>query len=252
MSIEDMDDLGPQNDGEPAVVAEVVPEVVEETKPEPEATKPEGEEQEEGEEERPHKKSGSQRAREKAMRLEVENEMLRAQLAGAKTSEPVAPKPEGKPSIDQFDSIEAFTEALTDWKVDHRLAETAQKTAADKTVQTWEGIKSKGLEKFGEDYQDALDNARPMAPHVFELVVDSGVAPDLTYYLATHEAEYTAINGMSPARAGREIAKIEAKLATATPQKTEKKVTQAPAPARPVVASGITPTPSVYGRFEEF
>ena len=120
------EELGIANDGAPSAVTETPnpsleagtaengqPDQVEPPEP-PEPTDPERDETPIEDEVKQKQKTGSQRAREKAARLESENEALRKLLLNQKPDLPQAapPQPTEKPLPENFDSHEAWVEAL--------------------------------------------------------------------------------------------------------------------------------------------
>jgi len=244
----DQNEIGVQNDGEPAVVA---PPVVE-PEPEPEAPEPEAAEldEPEGEQdepEHPKKKSGSQRWKEKAQREAEEKEYWRQQaLSGQKAPQEPAPQPEGKPKQEDFETHAEWVEAVTDWKVDQKLAQRQVQSS-------WEAKEAAAKAKY-EDFDDALAAAPMPKPHIVQLMHKSPLTADIAYHLATHSADFRRINSLDPASAALELGEIVARIKAGNkpeaPQ-APKPATKAPRPPSPVSAPSAA-KPSDDGRFEVY
>lgn len=233
--------LDPEMAEELAETPEVQPEVKDEKPSESAEEHEEGGEEEH--EDKPKKKTGSQRAREiaqrereRAARLEGENEALRRQL-GIKPEEKKV-LPAGKPRVDDFDTHEAFVEALTDWKVDQKFQAQTQKQDQTSKNQTWEQRKEAARSKY-EDFDEVLDASGdvPMSPVMAEAMLGSEVGGDLAYHFATHPEDAKKIAAMSAYEAGRAIAKIEAGFST----QPKPKPTSAPKPPSPVKTPASAP-----------
>ena len=224
-------DLGPQNDGEPAVVVPAEP-VVSAVEEEP-ATASGEETPAEVEEETPRKKPGSQRERERRIAAEAQLELLKAQLAG---KQPEAPKPEGKPTADQFTSHEEWIEALTDWKTDQKIQTREAEKAKTEAMTAWEAKKEAARDKY-EDFDDALDGANA-SPVVLQKMLKSPVGADIGYFLATNPKELKKINAMDPEDAYDALKVIEKRF-TGT-QEPVKPPVKTPKPPSPVVAASVT------------
>jgi hypothetical protein len=232
--------------------AETAPEVVPEVPPEPEAppevvTKPETEETEtddEGEE-KPHKKTGSQRWKEKAAREAQEKEYWKSQALQASKTEAPAPiqvSPDG-PKLEDYDTHAEWVKASIRFEAKAMIE-------AEKRQQTWEQKASKAREKF-EDFDEALETAPAPSRAVAEVLNESPIGGEVAYHLATHPDEYQRINRMAPVAAALELGRIEARLAPPAQKKAPAPVTKAPRPPSPVTAVS-TPRPSDDGRIESY
>lgn len=255
----EFEELGTQFDGEPAAV--VTEETPAESTPEadPKADETAGESTEETSEETAEeahkKKTGSQRARERAQRLEAENQALRDLLLRQGGNAPEAPKAPAadpnEPKAEDFDSHQDYTRALARHEAQKILqAERAQESQR-KAQESWAQKAEAGRAKY-EDFDEALQDAPAPSMAVAEALNASPVGGELAYHLATHQDEYRRINALGPVAAARELGLLEAKLsAPSEKQATPKKPTQAPPPAKPVASSAAVPT-SHHGGFEEF
>jgi hypothetical protein len=154
--------------------------------------------------------------------------------------------PTPKPEIKDFETYEAFTEALTDWKADERdwkreqakaadRAKEAAASTAERVAKTIEAAKEKFTD-FAEVFHDKL----PVTPVMADALMESEASADIAYYLGKNPEEAARIAGLSPVAQIREIGKIEARLeaqAKAAPKATPRTVSAAPAPVKPVGSS---------------
>lgn len=171
--------------------------------------------------------------------LERELETTRT-IGAAKPEAPVAS--ESKPKLEDFDfDYEAHAEALAEWKVEQKLTE--RETRA-KTQERETKLKS-STEAFAAkvpDFYEAVQDLR-MSADAWDAVYEADDPPAVAYHLANHPEEAARIAGLSPAAAGRAIARIESQLATPTPSRP-RSVTNAPAIA-PTVQGTATATKDV-------
>jgi hypothetical protein len=250
-----LDPVGVQNDGEPVAVAtepEPTPEPVEpnaeDAAPEPGTETPEQIEEKK-------RQTGSARAKAKLAEEREKNRQLleRLERLEAKgTPEPKQPAPEGKPKLDDFESFEAFNEALTDWKVDQKLRARESEAQTTKAVQSWEAKKEAARAEI-EDFDEVLADMIAPAPVVVAVMNESEHTAKIAYHLAQHPDELRKINQMSPPAAALAIADIALQFKAAPEPKKEAPKTKAPAPINPVAArSAVPPVDPFQGRFETF
>lgn len=150
------------------------------------------------------------------------------------------PVAQDKPKFSDYNDLEAYTEAVTDWKLERKLQEVTQQSKQN-TVKTTYESRVKEFEKVRPDFQEVLAYSDVLISQpVTELIMESDVGPAVVLFLAENEDEAERINKLSPARQLAEIGKIEAKLSTkAAANPAKKTVSQAPAPVKPV--SGAAP-----------
>lgn len=177
----------------------------------------------------------------KAGEKEREAAYWRGVAEAAKPKEAEAPKAAaGKPIADQFESYEAYTEALTDWKVDQKLAEREAKQQASAQATTWQQRAAAAKAEL-PDFEEVMQSTTaPMSPAMAEAIRDSEHGPALAYHLAKHPAEAIRLAGLSPVAAAREIGRLEATLSTPK--------AAAPAPAKRITTAPTPPTPIGNGR----
>ena len=148
-----------------------------------------------------------------------------------------------KPREENYSSYGEYLEDLADWKADQKLQEwqqskseeaNKQKEQQEKQTlkQRTEDIVKRGEEKY-DDFEDALRNFDvELSQPAFMAITESDIAEDVTYYLATHEAEAKRIAALSPYAQAKEIGKLEEKL-TKPPVK---EISKAPDPIKPVTS----------------
>jgi hypothetical protein len=194
----------------------------------------------------PPRGKGGSRAR-RIDRLTRENEELKRQLAGAQAppkpqDKPSEPTAAGKPKLEDFQTLEAYQEALTDWKFDQREqqrkdadARAAADAAIRKEQETWQG-KEKAARKAHSDYDDLIDTVTiPAGPGVLaarQAMLEDENGAEMLYFLARHPAELERIAGLSPASAVLAIGKLSATLTPAT-DNGKPRITGAPKPPPP-------------------
>jgi hypothetical protein len=168
------------------------------------------------------------------------------QLKSKETSQPATPAnaaPAVAPKADDFDTYEEFIDALSDWKVDQKLAAreaATQAKAADNSKAEAQRVQAtsmqariaEGRDKYDDFDHVALNQAIPITQDMALAVADSEVGADLAYYLGSHLDEAARISQMTPSAQYRAIGKLEAKLESRPVQTAEK--SKAPTPIKPV------------------
>lgn len=238
----------------------------------------EEEEQEEGAEEKPEhprKKGGFQKRIDKLTREKRELEARIEALERGSAEKPAGsapekpedktpkPAPEGKPKVEDFDTYEEFTEALTDWKLEQRekqRAETQSRTAAESAyreqAKTYAQAEAQAR-KAHDDYDEVLEGVEDvrLPAHVEQAIFEDPQGPELAYYLAGNREDLERIVGLPPIAAVREIGKISARLTPPEkpasgdkpkPSEPKPKVTSAPKPIVPVGGAASGGTPSIH------
>jgi hypothetical protein len=141
--------------------------------------------------------------------------------------------PAAVPPVDQFETPEAYAEALALRKAEELIAqrEAAKQQAA--VLETYHEREEEARTKY-EDFEQVAYNPNLRITNVMaETIQNSDVGPDVAYYLGANPKEADRISRLSPFLQAKEIGRIEAKLADAPPVK---KTTSAPAPISPVTA----------------
>lgn len=227
-----------------------------ETEPdsEPENTQDAGEDNEPDEVRRKNRPGPRERKLERAL---AEIEELKRQVTGEsvkppqdKPSEPA--QAAGKPKLEDFQTLEEYQEALTDWKLDERerlqkesQARTAQEDAVRTEQEKW-AVKEKAARKAHDDYDDLIDTvvipAGPGVRAARQAMLEDEHGAELLYHLAKHPDELQRIAALSPASAVLAIGKLSAKFDTppATETNGKPRITGAPKPPPPSGRAGKT------------
>ena len=165
----------------------------------------------------------------------------------AAVSQPSQPPPipaASKPDLNDFNTLEEYTEALTDWKLDQREAkrkaedQRRAEEAAAKTLQDSWNAKEKAAMKAHPDYTDLRDSTPiPDGPGVMAIrqaMLEDDNGAELLYWLASRPAELKRIAALNPAKAVLEVGKVAAALASPVSEPQKPKVSNAPKPPSPI------------------
>lgn len=192
---------------------------------------------------------GGARSR-KISRLKAENDLLKQQIASMqpRPAVPEAAKPAeppGKPKLHDYPTLEAYQEALTDWKLDQREAQkraeaqfAEAKSAQEKLQADW--TTSEETARTGHaDYDDIIQSVKaPEGPGVQaarQALLEEPNGAEILYYLGTHPDELERIAKLQPVSAIREIGRLSATLAPPSAAGNPKpKVSGAPKPPAPL------------------
>lgn len=162
-------------------------------------------------------------------RLEREQRKWERQRA----QQPVAQPPKQIPPADQFESPEAYAEALAFQKAEQLLAQREMQKQQAELLDAHHDREEQARERY-DDYEQVVMNPRlPITNVMADTIRASDVGPDVAYYLGTNIKETERIARLPPILQAKEIGKIEAKLAGNPPAK---RTTSAPAPITPVTA----------------
>lgn len=189
-------------------------------------------------------KHAERRAREAA---EKEAAFLRGQLEVMKKGEPPPPvvTDPTKPSLDNYENIESFTDAMMDWKLSQsdrereaRAAQATHQTAVQKRQATWGEQVTKVLTdgRYPDFEAVAFNSTIPISASMAEVMQDSEKGVDIAYYLGKNREEAARIAQLPPLQAARAIGLIEAKLTV--PIAASVKVSSAPPPVTPISGKG--------------
>jgi len=162
----------------------------------------------------------------------------REQQARLKEIQTLQTTPQGAPSRDQFDSDEAYADALATVKAEQLLVQRKQQEEFSKTLAAYEESEEKARDKYDDFDQVTRNPNLPITNVMLEAIQSSDIGPDVAYYLGTNPKEAERIASLSPYLQAKEIGKIEVKIASNPPVK---KTSSAPAPIKPVTARGATP-----------
>ena len=148
-------------------------------------------------------------------------------------SAPVTPSE--MPSQEQFESPEAYADALAERKAQELIARWEAERQQAEVLENYHEREEEARNKY-EDFEQVAYNPRlPITQVMAQTIQASEVGPEVAYYLGTNPKEADRISKLSPFAQAKEIGKIEAKLADNPPVK---KSSSAPAPIAPVTARG--------------
>ena len=136
-------------------------------------------------------------------------------------------------NVDQFESPEAYAEALAYQKAEELIAKREAAKQQSAVLESYHDLEEEARTKYDDFEQVAYNPKLPITNVMAETIQSSDVGPELAYYLGSNPKEADRISRMSPLSQAKEIGKIEAKLVSAPPVR---KTTSAPAPISPVTA----------------
>lgn len=146
------------------------------------------------------------------------------------------PPPVDLPPAEQFESVEAYAEALAQKKLEQR----EQARQQSEILESYHGREEEARGKYDDFDQVAYNPNLRITTAMAQTIQASDSGPDVAYYLGTNPKEADRISRLPPLVQAKEIGKIEAKLASDPPVK---KTSSAPAPIAPVTARSVgTPT----------
>ena len=136
-------------------------------------------------------------------------------------------------SVDQFESPEAYADALAYQKAEELIAKRESAKRQSQVLESYHDKEEEARTKYDDFEQVAYNPKLPITDVMAETIQSSDVGPELAYYLGSNPKEADRISRMSTLAQAKEIGKIEAKLASDPPVK---RTTSAPAPISPVTA----------------
>lgn len=141
-------------------------------------------------------------------------------------------QPKDIPAADQFESPEAYAEALAVRKAEELLQQREVQRQQAELREAYHEREEQARDKYDDFEQVAYNPKLPITTVMAETIQASEIGPDLAYWLGSNPKEADRIARLSPLLQAREIGRIEAKLA-ADPAPT-KKASSAPSPISPV------------------
>ena len=136
-------------------------------------------------------------------------------------------------SVDQFESPEAYAEALAYQKAEELIAKREAAKQQSAVLESYQEREEAARDKYDDFEQVAYNPKLPITNVMAETIQSSDIGPELAYYLGSNPKEADRISRMTPLSQAKEIGRIEAKLAADPPVK---RTTSAPAPISPVTA----------------
>jgi len=141
--------------------------------------------------------------------------------------------PANVPPVDQFESPEAYADALAYQKAEQLLAQREEARQQSAILETYHEKEEEARTKYDDFEQVAYNPKLPITNVMAQTIQASDIGPEVAYYLGANPKEADRISRLAPFVQAKEIGRIEAKLATDPPVK---RTTSAPAPISPVTA----------------
>lgn len=157
----------------------------------------------------------------------------REQQARVAEQQTLSSVPKDMASVDQFESPEAYAEALALKKAEELIAARDRQKQQAAVVDAYRDREEEARDRYDDFEQVAYNPKLPITDVMAETIQASDVGPDVAYYLGTNIKEAERIARLPPFSQAKEIGKIEVKLAGNPPVK---RTTSAPAPITPVTA----------------
>jgi len=140
-------------------------------------------------------------------------------------------KPVGElPPADQFESVEAYADALAVRKAEHLIQQREQSAKQAELLDAYHDREEEARAKYDDFEQVAYNPNLPITNAMAETIQASDIGPDLAYYLGVNPKEADRISRLSPFLQAKEIGRLEVKLTT---EPMTKKVSNAPEPISP-------------------
>jgi hypothetical protein len=136
-------------------------------------------------------------------------------------------------TAEQFESPEAYAEALAYQKAEELIAKREAAKQQSQVLESYQEREESAREKYDDFEQVAYNPKLPITNVMAETIQSSDIGPELAYYLGSNPKDAERISRMTPLSQAKEIGKIEAKLAAEPPVR---RTTSAPAPISPVTA----------------
>lgn len=187
--------------------------------------------------------------------LKDEREQLAKEAAELKSKYEPPKKELEEPRPDQFTDIAEYSKALKEYVAEQTRKEDAQKQIEQKQKEQVENRtklwseRQKSFKDETKDYDEVIGNAGDISVSdlIRDTIVESEYGPQLLYYLAKNKDIAVKLTEMHPAKALKEIGKLEDKLGKieVTEPVVEKpvaKISKAPAPISPIGGGTSTGT----------
>ena len=139
------------------------------------------------------------------------------------------------PPIEQFETVDAYADALALKKAEQLLVERDNKKQQSDILEAYHEKEEDARTKYDDFEQVAYNPSIRITPMMAEAIQSSEAGPDVAYYLGANPKEAERISRLSPISQAKEIGKLEAKLVSDPPVK---RTSSAPAPISPVTAKG--------------
>jgi len=137
------------------------------------------------------------------------------------------------PPADQFESVEAYADALATRKAEELLRSRESQRQQQEVLSAYHDREEDARGKYEDFEQVAYNPKLPITNVMAEAIQSSDIGPDVAYFLGSNPKEAERISRLSPYAQAKEIGRLEAKLADSPPVK---KTSSAPTPITPVTA----------------
>ena len=134
---------------------------------------------------------------------------------------------------EQFESTEAYVDALALQKADQLLRQREEQRQQSEILESYHDKEEEARAKYDDFEQVAYNPNLPITNVMAQTIQGSEIGPDMAYHLGANPKEAERISKLSPFLQAKEIGKLEAKLAAEPPTK---KTSSAPTPISPVTA----------------
>jgi len=161
-----------------------------------------------------------------------EREQVQRAQPAVQPATPVAPE--------QFESTDAYVEALAAQKAEQLLAQREQQKQQSALLESYHDREEKAREKYDDFEQVAYNPNLPITDVMAQTIQASDIGPEVAYHLGANPKEAERIARLSPILQAKEIGKLEEKLSSNPPVK---KTSNAPSPISPLTARS-TGTPA--------
>lgn len=161
-------------------------------------------------------------------RLAIERRKWERELVDA--APPAAP-----PAADQFDSVEAYADALAAGKAEELIKQRDARQQQTVLIEAYHAREEEARDRYEDFEQVAYNPNLPITSVMAETIQSSDVGPDLAYYLGINPKEAERISKLAPFVQAKELGRLEAKLLS---EPTAKRVSRAPDPISPARAKG--------------
>ena len=141
------------------------------------------------------------------------------------------------PPADQFESVEAYADALAARKAEELIRTREASARQAEMLDAYHDREEEARSKYDDFEQVAYNPNLPITNVMAETIQASDIGPDLAYYLGANPKEADRISRLSPFLQAKEIGRLEAKLVT---EPMTKQVSKAPEPISPVKPRGAT------------
>ena len=146
--------------------------------------------------------------------------------------------PQELPPADQFESVDAYAQALAEKKAQELIQRRDLERQQTELLESYAEREEAARDKY-EDFESVVYNPSLRITTVMAQTIQaSDIGPDIAYHLGANPKEANRIAQLPPFLQAKEIGKIEAKLADNPP--VVRKPTKAPDPIAPVASNRST------------